>query len=577
MSEPKSGRSWPIATPTLWAWSLLALWLTLVCGLALFHGLFTLAPLDKTEALQIGIAETMFRLHEWAVPQWNGHLYSDKPPLPYWLAELMWRRFGLTPELARVPAAVAASAGVGWLAWLLQRRISHQRPMREGWARAGLAGSLLALSPGWIAFGRTAVHDIYLALAVTMALSGYALGFAVPSHRTRPQIWALWIGLWCGLGFLAKGLLGIGLPLLVMAAHAALHPTSRHKLLRPGSLTLLCGGLFVVVSPWMGTLIAGQHWAYLQGFLEFSNLQRATQVVDGHDQPLFFYLPVLIGLLWPWWPMLLSALQQIWLRRHNWLQAEGSLNGLQRLAAVWLLVGLGLFSLIPTKLPGYILPLIPAAVLLIATAPRIPPWCLRLVAVQLGLLSAALLAGLVSIQLGHLGDYGQQLLATPMLTTWLGLASILSLLAAIYGGCGSVAVKRWLGLLISMLLMVTCLPSLAMTYRQLDQQPILELAKSVHHLHESAEVLYVLGRPRYSVVAEAELATIFGSPLKPPSPRPISSYANWQRHGGDPQALVLGICSSVKELEQSPLLRIKVLEQRRSYCLASSRRTTKNT
>jgi hypothetical protein len=81
-------------------------------------------------------------------------------------------------------------------------------------------------------------------------------------------------------------------------------------------------------------------------------------------------------------------------------------------------------------------------------------------------------------------------------------------------------------------------------------------------------VLYVLGRPRYSVVAEAELATIFGSPLKTPSSKPISSLANWKRHGSDPEALVLGSCPSVEALGDDPSLRIALLEQRRSYCLA---------
>lgn len=547
-----------------------------MCGLALFHGLFTLAPLDKTEALQIGIAETMLRMHEWVVPQWNGHIYSDKPPLPYWLAELMWNRFELIPELARIPAAVAATAGVGGLAWLTQRCCSRELPVRESWARASLAGSLLALSPGWIAFGHTAVHDIYLALAVLMALGGYALGFAVPAHRTRPQVWALWIGLWCGLGFLAKGLLGIGLPLLIIAVHAGLRPTSRRQLLRPGSLALLGGGLLAVVSPWVIALLIGRHWAYVQGFLGFSNLQRATQVVDGHSQPFFFYLPVLLGLLWPWWPMLLSAVRQLWLRRRNWRHAEGGLDGLQQLAAVWLLVGMALFTLIPTKLPGYVLPLLPAAVLLIATAPRHPRWCLRLIALQLGLLSAALLAWLIVIQLVQPGDYGQLLLATPNGTAWLGLGGSLALLAAIYGGWRSGAGQRWLGVLISMLLLVMCLPALASPYRQLGQQPVLELARSAHRLQGTAGVLYVIGRPRYSVVAEAELATIFGSPLKPPSPRPISSYANWKRHGSDQEALVLGTCRSVEALDQAPVLKIKILEQRRSYCLASLQRNAKH-
>jgi hypothetical protein len=123
-----------------------------------------------------------------------------------------------------------------------------------------------------------------------------------------------------------------------------------------------------------------------------------------------------------------------------------------------------------------------------------------------------------------------------------------------------------------MLLLVSCLPSLARPYRELEQQPLIGLAKAAHRLRGKAEALYMLGRPRYSVVADAQMPTIFSSPLKPASPRPVSSYANWKRHLGDQEALVIGRCKSVKELMQAPSLTIRVLEQERDLCLARLQR-----
>lgn len=277
----------------------MGLWLTVVCLLAFFLGLFTLAPLDKTEALQIGVAETMQRLHHWDVPIWNGHIYAEKPPLPYWLDELIWSQAGLVPELARLPSAIAATAGVASITWLIHGCCEREQPQRQAWQQGALAGTLLALSPGWIAFGRTAVHDIYLALAVLLALASYALGFGLVNGRSRPLASALAIGLSCGFGFLAKGLLGIGLPLLIIAVDTSLQPSSRRQVLRPAVLALFGIGLLAVISPWMAALIQHRAWDYLQGFLGFSHLQRATRAVDGHDQPLLFYLPVLFGLLCP--------------------------------------------------------------------------------------------------------------------------------------------------------------------------------------------------------------------------------------------------------------------------------------
>lgn len=553
------------ARPLAWA---ATLWLGLVCLIALFHGLFTLTPLDKTEALQIGIAETMFRLQEWTVPHWNNHLYSDKPPLPYWFAELIWYRFGVIPEWARIPAAVTASVGVASVTWLLHWTSKQDCSARQTWAYAALGGSLLALSPGWIGFSHAAVHDIYLAVAISLALLGYAVGFCIPTTNQAAKAWGLWIGIWCGIGFLSKGLLGIALPLLIITVDQLLTSSGRSALLRRGPLICLSGGLSGVMTPWLMALIAGGHWQYLKGFLGFSHLQRATQAVDGHHQHLLFYVPILLAFLWPWWPLLISALQQLWQLRGHWRQAPNHMTRLAQLAAIWLLMGMLLFSLIPTKLPGYILPLVPAAVLLIATVPSKPVWAMRLVGLQLALLNLLLFGGLIAINQGFLGDYGSELLRSPDSIKALALLWSLSLVMAIGSGLQERSDKRWATLLLSMVLIVASLPGLAKPYRQIEQQPVLELAQAAHQRHVTARVLYVLGRPRYSVVAEAQLPTIFGSPLEPASPRPISSYANWERFGQEHEALLLGKCRSIQELRQDSSVGIDLLEQRRQHCLA---------
>jgi hypothetical protein len=127
-------------------------------------------------------------------------------------------------------------------------------------------------------------------------------------------------------------------------------------------------------------------------------------------------------------------------------------------------------------------------------------------------------------------------------------------------------------LALSMLLLVCSLPALAAPYRHLQQQPVLELAQAAHRLHGSAHVLYVLGRPRYSVVPIAGLPTIFGSPLRPASPRPDSSFLNWKLHGRDREALVLGGCRSIEALGRDRSVRLSLLEQRRTLCLARLQR-----
>jgi len=517
----------------------------------------------------------MLRLHEWVEPQWNSHLYSDKPPLPYWLAQLMWNRFGLIPELARIPAALCASLGVANVTWLLRQATREHSSARQSWGRSALGGSLLALSPGWIAFAHTAVHDIYLAVAISLALTGYVVGFCLPSNESRGRGWALWIGLWCGVGFLSKGLLGIGLPAMIIAVDLCLQKSSRRQLLRPGLLACLSASLLGVISPWLIALAAGNHWEYLSGFLGFSNLQRATQAVDGHNQHPLFYLPILLALLWPWWPMLLSALHQLWQNRHRWRQPVNQLERLQQFAGLWLLLGLGLFSLIPTKLPGYILPLLPAAAMLITAAPRRPRWCLRLIAMQLVVASLGLMGCLIAAQLGKLGEYGQLIQTSPLALPGLVLTTSLALLAAVRGGLDIREQKSCFALLLSMLMLAFSAPALANPYNQLEQQPILDLARIAHKKHDSARVLYVVGRAHYSVVTVVGLPTIFGSPLEVASPRPISSHANWKQFANDQEALVMGTCHSIDALKQDHRIHVNPLGRRRNHCLAHLLRTPK--
>jgi len=86
-------------------------------------------------------------------------------------------------------------------------------------------------------------------------------------------------------------------------------------------------------------------------------LQRLTSDALQHTKPWWYYLPVLIGLLLPWSPLLLL------------LPRRAAFRDLRRqFLLAWVLFGLLFFSVAANKLPGYILPLLPAAAALMALA-----------------------------------------------------------------------------------------------------------------------------------------------------------------------------------------------------------------
>lgn len=372
--------------------------LTFLCWVAFFNGLTILDPVDKTEALQIGIAQEMFRQHELVTPSWNFHPYFDKPVLPYWLAGTTYRLLGPDPTAARIPAALTASAAVIGL-FLSLWRAAAPTSQATALKRALIGAGLLALSPGWIGFGRTAVHDIYLSTSITACLLLFWWGFCWPRSRSAQHGYAALIGLAMGAGFLAKGPLGVLFPGMVIGLYLLLNKDSARSLLRISSIAIALGSLTAVITPWLTASIQANGSAFVSHFFGFSNLQRLTESVDGHRQPVWFYIPCLALLCFPWtfhWVGTLPSLHDLFKN-----QPRTPLLQLNHLAAIWLIAGFIFFSLVQTKLPGYILPLLPAIALLTATAVTSPEelpqlraaaWMHRLTLASLGAIAALLLA-----------------------------------------------------------------------------------------------------------------------------------------------------------------------------------------
>ena len=117
--------------------------------------------------------------------------------------------------------------------------------------------------------------------------------------------------------------------------------------------------------------------------MEFFVRHHFERVVSGglmHVQPWWFYVPVFLGSLLPWSPLAALAC-----RRESYREPR------RLFLAAWVVFGFVLFSVATNKLPGYLLPLMPAAAALLglalSEAPRASLW--------LGI-SAALLMGSLS-------------------------------------------------------------------------------------------------------------------------------------------------------------------------------------
>jgi 4-amino-4-deoxy-L-arabinose transferase-like glycosyltransferase len=151
-----------------------------------------------------------------------------------------------------------------------------------------------------------------------------------------------------GVAVLAKGLVPI-----VLAAPLALGWRGWRDLLRPAAIL----PFFAVSLPWYVLCFVRNGRPFLETFFVQHQFGRFVSDALQHVQPWWFYLPVFIALLLPWSPLLVLAFRRGLYcdRRRVFLLA-------------WILFGLLFFSAAANKLPGYVLPLLPAAAALLGLA-----------------------------------------------------------------------------------------------------------------------------------------------------------------------------------------------------------------
>jgi 4-amino-4-deoxy-L-arabinose transferase-like glycosyltransferase len=166
--------------------------------------------------------------------------------------------------------------------------------------------------------------------------------------------WAL-AGIAAGLGFLAKGPVGVICPALVVVPYAAV--TGRVRELARPALSL--GGLaFVVVAaPWYLLLWTRGETAFLAELLVRQNVLRFVEPWD-HQAPWWYFLAYFWIDMAPWaWFVPLAV----------GLRPDGEREWrLHRLAWFWILAVVLFFSLSASKRSPYILPIAPAVAVLVA-------------------------------------------------------------------------------------------------------------------------------------------------------------------------------------------------------------------
>lgn len=310
------------------------------------YGLGQLPLLGPDEPRYAQVAREMLLRGDLVTPTLGGHTWFEKPALLYWMIIAAAKVFGVNEWSVRLGPALCGLLTIAGV-WRVGREVGF------GWWAAVVTASCLGL----IVFSRAASFDVVITMTATWSLACYLL------YVLRKNVW--WLAgfyVFVGLSLLAKGLVGIVIPFGVVGVYYLL---KREWPNRQVWVSLLWGlPLAIAVSAiWYGPVIARHGWTFIDEFFVQHHFARYVSNKYHHPQPIWFYPAIILLLALPWSPLLIAALVKA--RRWVWRGNE-SLSIVRVFALAWLVMPIVFFSFSGSKLPGYILPALPAAALLVS-------------------------------------------------------------------------------------------------------------------------------------------------------------------------------------------------------------------
>lgn len=303
--------------------------------------------LDPDEGLYADIASRMLSERDWVVPRFNGFPYLEKPPLYFWVTSLILALTGPSEWALRLGSALPAACSVV-LVWGIGRSL-------YGSAAGVLGGLALASTAGYALYVRKASADFLFVFCLALAVYGFIRDAERPTRGWR-RFLLLYLG--AALGVLAKGLIGLVFPALIVGISLV---WVRRLALR--DLNWRLGGiLFALVAlPWH-VLAAWREPELFRFYLIDNQLLRFLNLrafID-YDVPISTLGLLVASFLWlfPWSVFVLARPLADPTAAAPW----------RPLVPIWIVVVFLFFGASRSKLEYYSLPAFPAVAVLAGAA-----------------------------------------------------------------------------------------------------------------------------------------------------------------------------------------------------------------
>jgi 4-amino-4-deoxy-L-arabinose transferase-like glycosyltransferase len=365
--------------------------LLLFCGMLFFPLLGGSVLWDFDEGYFASVAKEMYDNGEWIVPTFSERELGDKPILIFWGMILSFSLFGVNEFAVRLPSILYGTATVLLTYHLVRRMLSHIDKEYNIALRSSFILATMLLfgveTRGTTCDGAMLCWFMAALTVYVYGCKGFRAGFVETPYNSLEERIAPWfphrwstaalMNVCLGMAVLAKGpamaVMGtavIGLFLLVKAFPGRIDrnpirwATAFLRIcwkMRPITAVLV---ILAVAGPWfaaVGWKTGGEWWNMF--FIEH-NFQRSIAPTRGHTgfglSLLFYPVMTLFG-TFPWSVFAVPCLIDLCRR---W-RLSGEAKNVYSFLLCWIVLYFGLFTLVSTKLPHYVIPAYPALAIIL--------------------------------------------------------------------------------------------------------------------------------------------------------------------------------------------------------------------
>ncbi|MCX6379141.1 MAG: glycosyltransferase family 39 protein [Armatimonadetes bacterium] len=359
--------------PSIWL-------LVLICFFTFFWRLGSVPLFDLDEGLYVSCSRQMVLSGDYITPRLNTHQsappytsptpFFEKPIMVYWLSAGAQRLLGVTEWAARLPVAL--------LSLFTTLLVAYMGACWFGRRAGFLAGVLYAIAPMTIADSRQMTTDAILVFWFLLTFFAFTrlMGIGKIPELSSKQRWGYVALFWFGIAsaLLTKGAVAILLPGLIISIFLGMTTNGqgikkwRQVWHRLNSLKIVFGVtfLFLLAAPWH--LAIAQHAerdmdgrTFIQEYVIRQHIGRFRGGDKVHNAPPYTYIGYFLMGFFPW-----GSFAPVAFRRRLPTEVQDPQEADSHLfLLIWFWTIFVFFTLSAAKLPTYIVPIYPAAALLL--------------------------------------------------------------------------------------------------------------------------------------------------------------------------------------------------------------------